>query len=203
LTYDSVLFDFDGVLADTEPIHWACWVETLTPFEIELTWETYCANCIGIADLNMLVFLASLSSRPIDAESLRPEYAKKKALFRKRVQEANPCSPETVELIRSLLDYRIAVVTSSGRLEVEPLLDGAGIRQHLGAVVFGEDVQRHKPAPDPYLLGAARLGSSRPLVVEDSDAGVASARAAGFDFVKVNSPAEVVGAVRTRLRLGR
>jgi beta-phosphoglucomutase len=188
LTYDSVLFDFDGVLADTEPIHWACWVETLTPFEIELTWETYCANCIGIADLNMLVFLASLSSRPIDAESL---------------QEANPCSPETVELIRSLLDYRIAVVTSSGRLEVEPLLDGAGIRQHLGAVVFGEDVQRHKPAPDPYLLGAARLGSSRPLVVEDSDAGVASARAAGFDFVKVNSPAEVVGDVRTRLRLGR
>jgi len=44
-----------------------------------------------------------------------------------------------------------------------------------GAMVFGEDVGRHKPAPDPYLLAASRLGSARPLVVEDSAAGVASA----------------------------
>jgi beta-phosphoglucomutase len=198
--YDSVLFDFDGVLADTEPIHWSCWVETLTPLEIELPWDTYCANCIGVADRDMLVFLASLSTRPVEVDILRPLYATKKDLFRRRISETNPCCSETVELIRSLEGYRLAVVTSSGRLEVEPVLDRAGIRPYLGAMVFGDDVKRHKPAADPYLLAASRLGVSRPLVVEDSPAGVASARAAGFDVVQVSSAAEVARVVKSALK---
>jgi HAD superfamily hydrolase (TIGR01509 family) len=136
---------------------------------------------------------------PVEVDSLRPHYSRKKALFRTRILEASPCAAETVELIQSLDGYGLAVVTSSGRLEVEPTLERAGIRTHLGAVVFGEDVERHKPAPDPYLLAAARLGASRPLVVEDSSAGVASARAAGFDVVQVSSPSEVAGLVRSRL----
>jgi HAD superfamily hydrolase (TIGR01509 family) len=198
--YDSILFDFDGVLADTEPIHWSCWADILAPLTIELTWDTYRAKCIGVADRDMVVFLATLATRPVEVESLRSLYPTKKELFRRRIGEATPCSNETVELIRSLGDYRLAVVTSSGRLEVEPVLDRAGVRSYLGAVVFGEDVARHKPAPDPYLLAAARLGAVRPLVVEDSAAGVASARAAGFDVVQVASPAEVASAVRARLR---
>jgi len=99
--YDSILFDFDGVLADTEPIHWACWAETLAPLDIELSWETYRANCIGVADRNMLVFLASLATRAVEPESLRPQYAVKKALFQRRIQDANPCPAGTVELIRA------------------------------------------------------------------------------------------------------
>ncbi len=188
LTYDSVLFDFDGVLADTEPIHWSCWADTLAPLSIELTWDTYRANCIGVADRDMVVFLASLATHPVNVDSLRPHYATKKELFRHRI------------VIRSLTDYRLAVVTSSGRLEVEPVLERAGIRPHLSAIVFGEDVPRHKPAPDPYLLAAERLGAVRPLVVEDSNAGVASARAAGFDVVQVGSPAEVASVVRSKLK---
>jgi beta-phosphoglucomutase len=199
--YDSILFDFDGVLADTEPIHWACWAETLAPLDIELTWEIYRANCIGVADRNMLVFLASLATRAVDPESLRPQYAVKKALFRRRIQEANPCSAGIVELIRSLADYKLAVVTSSGRLEVEPVLERAGIREHLEAAVFGEDVTRHKPDPEPYLLAAARLKANHPLVVEDSGAGVASARAARFDVIQVTGPVQV--AELTRLHVSR
>jgi HAD superfamily hydrolase (TIGR01509 family) len=200
--YDSVLFDFDGVLADTEPIHWRCWRETLAPLEIELTWETYCANCIGVADRNMLAFLATLASRPVEVEALRPHYATKKELFRRKIGEADPCPAETVELIRSLGGYRVAVVTSSGRLEVAPVLERAGLIPYLAAMVFGEDVTRHKPAPDAYLLAAKRVGAARPLVVEDSAAGIESARAAGFDFVRVGSPREVAAMVRLALKTG-
>ncbi len=200
--YDSILFDFDGVLADTEPIHWACWAETLAPLEIELTWDTYRSNCIGVADRNMLAYLASLSARPVDPESLRPQYAVKKDLFRRRILEANPCPAATIELIRSLTDYRLAVVTSSGRLEVEPVLERAGIRQYLAATVFGEDVKRHKPDPEPYLLAAARLGCHRPLVVEDSSAGVASAKAAQFDVIQVAFTGQVPELVLEQLSQG-
>jgi len=196
--YDSVLFDFDGVLADTEPIHWACWREILAPLGIELPWDVYCGNCIGVVDTDMLSFLATLG--PTTAESLRPHYPRKKELFRTRVLEATPCAAETVELVRSLTDYRLAVVTSSGRQEVEPVLERAGIRECFSAMVFGGDVKRHKPAPEPYLLAASRLGANRPLVVEDSEAGVASARAAGFDVIRVGCSAEVPVAVRSTLR---
>jgi HAD superfamily hydrolase (TIGR01509 family) len=186
--YDSILFDFDGVLADTEPIHWACWRDTLAPLEIDLTWETYRANCIGVADRNMLAFLASLATRSIDPESLRPQYAIKKELFRKRLHAANPCPTETVALIHSLSDYSLAVVTSSGRNEVEPVLIRAGIRKHLKTLVSGDDVSRHKPDPEPYLMAASKIGAKRPLVVEDSEAGIASGRAAGFDVLRATDP---------------
>jgi beta-phosphoglucomutase len=199
LPYDSILFDFDGVLADTEPIHWACWAEALAPLDIELTWDTYRANCIGVADRNMLVFLASLAAHAVDPESLRPQYAVKKALFQRRIVETNPCPASTVELIRSLRDYRLAVVTSSGRMEVEPVLERSGIRQHLGTVVFGEDVTRYKPDPEPYLLAAARLRVNHPLVVEDSDAGKASALAAGFDVIQIDDPFQVAELIRVRI----
>jgi len=63
-------------------------------------------------------------------------------------------------------------------------------------------VTRHKPAPDAYLLAAKRVGAARPLVVEDSAAGIESARAAGFDFVRVGSPREVAAMVRLALKTG-
>ena len=197
--YDSVLFDFDGVLADTEPVHWACWSGILAPLGIDLTWDLYCANCIGVADLNMLQVLTKLASRPVDVETLRPYYAQKKDLFRRRIAEASPCAAETVELIAALSDYRLAVVTSSNRLEVAPVLERAGIGLYFGAVVFGDDVAQHKPSPEPYLLAASRLGVRRPLVVEDSVAGVASARAAGFDVVQVSCAGDVPRMVREAL----
>jgi HAD superfamily hydrolase (TIGR01509 family) len=198
--YDAILFDFDGVLADTEPVHCACWAEVLRPHGIHLDWETYSSHCIGVSDYAMLEFLASAADRPVDPKSLAPRYPVKRELFRKRVLERNPCPPETVDLVRSLGGYRLAVVTSSGRLEVEPVLQACGILPHLAGAVYGtEVVKRLKPAPDPYLLAASLVSASRPLVVEDSEAGVASARAAGFDVIRVKSPAEVPARVREAL----
>ena len=87
--------------------------------------------------------------------------------------------------------YKLAVVSSSAVSEIQPLLEAAGLRQHFDTVVGGDDVTRHKPAPEPYLLAASRLGAGAPLVVEDSEAGIASGRAAGFQVLPVRSPAEV------------
>ena len=61
--FDAILFDFDGVLADTEPVHWACWAEVLRPFGAALTWEYYRDHGIGIDDKEMLRMLAALPAR--------------------------------------------------------------------------------------------------------------------------------------------
>jgi len=78
-------------------------------------------------------------------------------------------------------------------------IEAAGIRRHLGTVVSGGDVKRHKPAPDPYLLAGARLGIQRALAVEDSPAGMESARAAGFEALRIAHPARMMECVRERL----
>ena len=81
------------------------------------------------------------------------------------------------------------------------MLEAGGLRQYFKRWWAARDVKRHKPAPDPYLLAAERLGVRAPLVVEDSAAGLASGRAAGFEVLAVTHPAEVPLLVGRRLAL--
>ena len=99
-------------------------------------------------------------------------------------------------LIKSLGDMKLAVVSSSDRSEIEPLLAACGVRDRFAALVCGREAPHPKPAPDPYLMAAEMLGAHRPLIVEDSEAGLASARAAGSDYVRVKGPAETPIVVR-------
>jgi HAD superfamily hydrolase (TIGR01509 family) len=110
-----------------------------------------------------------------------------------------PISSATIDLITGLKDYRLAVVSSSDVSEIEPPLVASGIRAELAALVTASHVQKHKPDPEPYLLAARLLKAERPLVVEDSPTGIASATAAGFDVLRVENPAAMPAALRSWL----
>jgi beta-phosphoglucomutase len=197
--FEAVLFDFDGVLIDSEPVHFDCWREVLRPFGLELDWETYAEKAIGVADRAMLEMYANLCRPPADPEELWLQYPAKKALFRDRILGTEAVPAGMLEFIKSLNSHRLAVVTSSSRSEVGPILEHYGLLPMFQAAVFSEDVRHHKPSPEPYLLAARRLGVDRALVVEDSDAGEQSGLAAGFEVVRVKSAAEVPEAVRRAL----
>ncbi len=198
--YDAILFDFDGVLADSEVLHYACWTEILSAHGIPLTWEDYRANCIGITDRAMLEVLRHRVDPPYDIDLLWPEYPRKKALFREKAAANPPITAETRELILGLTELPIAVVSSSGRAELEPVLAKAGLLHRFETLVCFEDVTRLKPHPDPYLEGARRLNVTNPLVVEDSDAGVAAGQAAGFTVLRLDHPDNLATALRAHLR---
>jgi len=198
--YDAILFDFDGVLADTEPLHFRCWREILNPYGIHLDWNTYAQTCIGITDRLMLAQFRDRATPPVNLQTLVDQYPRKREMFRELISRELPFFAGCGEFLDSLNGYPLAVVSSSGRLEIEPALERAGLLNRFDTLVCGGDVRNHKPAPDPYLLAASRLNSQHPLVIEDSAAGVASARAAGFDVVQVKSPFEVPEAVRSHLR---
>ncbi len=198
MPYDAILFDFDGVLADTEPVHFACWSEVLAPFGIRIGWDRY-RDCIGLSERDTVAFFGRLADPPLTVEQLWPEYPKKKALFRDRVGSESPVSAEVRAFIQSLDGVGLAVVSSSANSEIRPILECAGLLPFFGALVFAEDVAKHKPAPDPYLLAAERLKARRPLVVEDSETGLASGRAAGFDVLYVPDPARMIDLVRERI----
>lgn len=200
MTYDSILFDFDGVLADSEPVHYQCWKEILAPFGIAFEWETFARECIGVADREMLMRLSKTVTPAISFEALVAEYPRKKMMFREKMLAAPPFMEETIAMVRQVAaQLPLAVVSSSGREEIEPPITAVGIRDCFQTLVCGLEAGKLKPAPDPYLLAAERMTVRRPLVVEDSAAGEASARAAGFEVVRVELAAEVPEAVRRAL----
>lgn len=196
--YDAILFDFDGVLLDSEPIHFECWNQVLNRFGVGIGWDRYSRDCIGISDREMIEALCQ-GAGPEIVEAVWAEYPAKKEAFRARISVAPPFSDETVELIRSLGGYKLAVVSSSGRSEVEPPLVQIGLRPCFDAVICREDVERLKPAPDPYWKAAELLGAKNPLVVEDSRAGLESAAAAGFDALHIPHPSEMPSLLRDRV----
>jgi len=200
--FDAILFDFDGVLVDSEPLHWACWAEVLASLGVILDWEFYRDHCIGIDDREMLRMMAGRSDPPRDWEELWQRYPAKKEIFRARTMAAPPFPAGIADMLGRLRGiYKMAVVTSSGRSEIEPLLEAGGLRDYFDTLVCARDAPRHKPAPDPYLLAAERLAVRIALVVEDSEAGIASGRAAGFEVLEVKNPADVPGLVFDRLGL--
>jgi len=201
MRYEAILFDFDGVLVDSEPVHFECWREILKPFGLELDWATYRDNGIGVSDRELLALLCRQVTPPLNLDVLVAEYPRKRALFRTLMLERNPFSSEVLDLISKLSRHRLGVVTSSGRTEVEPVLAAGGIRDAFEVAVYGGDVKRLKPAPDSYLLAVERLGVSRALVIEDSDAGEASARAAGLEVLRIHHQHEMAARVRELLEL--
>jgi len=197
--YEAVLFDFDGVLVDSEPVHYACWRDVLAPLGIPLEWEVYRTRCIGVADQKLIQLFCTLAGPSVDYESVHSAYPRKRDLFRERMLASLPMADSTRSLFDRLSRYKLAVVSSSSRPEVEPPLQRAGVLGYLDAVVYGEDVASHKPSPEPYVLAAKRLGIRTALVVEDSEAGEASGRAAGFDVLRVPHPSATGELVAARL----
>lgn len=199
--FDAILFDFDGVLADTEPIHCACWAEVLRPFGIALEWDYYRDHAIGIDNKDMLRTLAALADPPLDWRALFAEYPRKRELFRQRVLSHPPFDPALDAFLEKLhRTYGLAVVTSSARSEIDPLLTAGGLRRHFDALVGAEDATHYKPDPEPYRKAAELVGARTPLVVEDSAAGLASGRAAGFEVLAIAAPSEVPALLTRRLK---
>ena len=198
--FQAILFDFDGVLVDSEPVHCDCWREVLAPLGVPVTWEVYAAHCVGAVDSKMVEVFARLADPPADPAKLWEQYPLKKQRFRERMAAGAPFTAGIAEFFRGLsAQYKLGVVSSSSHAEIEPYLESAGIRQYLGTVVGGDDVKRHKPAPEPYVLAGQRLGIVRALAVEDSLPGMESARGAGFAAVRVTDPARMIEVVRARL----
>jgi len=201
--FEAILFDFDGVLADTEPVHCACWAEVLRPMGVTLTWDFYRRCCIGIDDREMLRMMAADAHPPRDWRELWALYPAKQEIFRARVLAAPPFDPRLDAFLARLhTTCKLAVVSSSACAEIDPLLDAGGLRHHFDTLIGGDSVVHHKPAAEPYRLAAERLGVRSALVVEDSQAGIESGRAAGFEVLAVRHPADMPELLERRLSGG-
>jgi beta-phosphoglucomutase len=196
----ALIFDYDGVVADTEPLHWRSWAKLLLPYKIEMTWEEYCGCGRGVDDVQLCGLIAKKWPH-VNPNALLERNPERKRMVREWSLAELPISPETSALLRSLCAFQIGLVTSSESSSVEPVLNACGVLDAFDALVFGEDVVAPKPSPEPYLLMKQRLGIVTGIAFEDSTPGVESALAAGLQVVRVESPRDLARLVESSIRL--
>ena len=155
---EALIFDFDGVIADTEPLYWKAWREVLKTFGVPFTWQDYCRIGRGIRDEQILTSLAEFVSDPGDLLQIQQSLPEREEMVRRSRVDQPLIANTTVQMLRSLDGRILGLVTSSNRSDVEPLLQAAGIAGCFDACVFGEEFTDHKPDPAPYILIREKLG---------------------------------------------
>jgi HAD superfamily hydrolase (TIGR01509 family) len=205
--FQAVLLDFDGTLADSEPLHFDCWAQTLKPHGVRISWPEYRRRMVGVHDGLCGRMMLEEAGIAVSDNLAALVLSEKKSLDRRRICEEVTIPPGVLEFVAALaVKLPVGVVSSSLTPEVEPLLLQAGLRSGLALLVCGEHVSRLKPDPEPYLHAlrllnhdGASVAASGCLVFEDSDSGVASAEAAGMTVERVSSPDRLLEALDARL----
>jgi HAD superfamily hydrolase (TIGR01509 family) len=188
----AVIFDMDGIIVNSEPIHKQAFYEVLDEIGFGRNHGMSFEDYIGRSDFEMWIdFVAK--HKP--AQTLEELLKLKRDRVIAYLQQTEPFFPGLVPLVKKLAgEYVLAVASGSERLVVEAVLGLQGLRRFFSCVVTAGDVQRGKPAPDIF-LHTARLLEIKPeecWVIEDSKPGVEAALAAGMRVIAVpnSHPAE-------------
>ncbi|MCA8879247.1 MAG: HAD family phosphatase [Rhodobacteraceae bacterium] len=180
----ALLFDLDGTLLDTDPVHLKIFVEMFAERGRDIDKAFYLHQIHG--RLNADMFSEHFPNE--DAQALSDQ---KEATFRTRLGSDFPAMAGAPAFIRQARrgGWATAVVTNAPRANAEAMLAAIGLGEEFDTVVIGDECARGKPHPDPYSTAIVRLGSSpdRAIAFEDSPSGLASARAAGAFVIGVRS----------------
>lgn len=185
-----ILFDMDGVLTDTEPLHYHCWKQAFMENGIDLDYETY-KPCIG----STREFLCNLILKAYGIDfrkdpSVRDRMNELKAQYID--QNGLPQIDGVEEVVRTLYErgYTLAVVSSSPLESIQFNMETLELSQYFSLLFSCEQVPHPKPAPDGFLEAASRLQipPEKCLVIEDSYNGICSAKAAGMTCLGFQNP---------------
>ncbi|MCD6339399.1 MAG: HAD family phosphatase [Verrucomicrobia bacterium] len=177
---EAVIFDMDGVLVDSEPLHRAAFLDVFAELGHADDHGVRFENFYGRSDRAVWEDFLGRHRAPWPIERLMEE---KEARFLERLRRERPVFPEIPSLAAELAKRRrLAVASSSPRKIIETVLDMAGLRPFFQTYAGAEDVRRLKPDPEIFLLAAERLGvpPRACAVVEDSPAGIEAANRAGM-----------------------
>lgn len=199
----AIIFDFDGVIADDEPLHLAAFQGALASDGITITREQYYARYLGFDDRSAIMEAFRDAGRAPSPGRLQALLAAKAEQFLALVRAGAPIFPGVPAFVRGV-SARVPLAIASGALrhEIELILAQAGLTDCFSALVSAEDVREGKPSPEGFLLALERLRArqanlapDRCLVIEDSQPGLEAARRAGMRCLAVTSsyPPEALG----------
>jgi len=202
-----VVFDFDGIIVDTEPAHFEIFRQILAEEGIILTWGQYCARYLAFDDQEFFTQVLRDNGRKREKEKIAELMERKRANFAGYLAGNCFILPGVRELLFALRDEGIACSLCSGSFisEIEFVLQKGGIRDYFGIIVGAEDVKSCKPNPEGYRLivrranqqleEGAKFAPGRCVAIEDSIGGIAAAKGAGLKCLAVTNsyPAAELG----------
>ncbi len=185
--FKAYIFDCDGTIADTMPLHFRAWTRAMKEFGGTFPEDLFYAWG-GTPTFKIVEQLNEKFGTALDAVEV-PRI--KEQYFVELIPEVLPIEP-VVALVKQFHGTAPMGVASGGHREIViKTLDALGLTSYFDTIVGAEDVARGKPAPDPFLETARRLGAEPAtcLVFEDSPTGIEAAKAAGMQYVLIPSPA--------------
>jgi HAD superfamily hydrolase (TIGR01509 family) len=188
----AVIFDFDGVLVNSEPLQCELFRSVLAEEDVHISSADHEERFLGTNDWEGFPKAFAEVGRDLTRAAVSLLIERKSARYLARLPEVRPF-PGVPELIEALASHcPLAIASGSRRAEIVAILQAHGLTRQFQAIVSADEVKRSKPAPDPYLealaqlqRGCAGLQASACLVVEDSLQGVRSAKAAGMPCLAV------------------
>jgi HAD superfamily hydrolase (TIGR01509 family) len=191
----AIIFDFDGVVADNEPIHCLMFQRVLGELGIFLSKEEYYADYLGYDDKGCFAAVLHARGRPAPKALIDELVARKAEVYMDHIRGHLVIFPGVRELVREAAPrYRLAIASGALRHEIEFILEQAGIRKEFEHITSSEDVTQGKPNPEGFLHALSRLKGLHPadglaagdcLVIEDSIPGIRAGHAAGMKVLAV------------------
>ncbi len=186
----AVVFDFDGVLANTEPLHFLALQETMRSTGIDLTEPDYYRRYIGLDDEDGIRAIGRDRAHTFQTNELQDLLAQKGRITERLMRESGALFPGAAECVRRMHGkVLLGIASGARRIEIDIVLARVGLRDEFTCIVASGDTARPKPAPDPYLRAAALLGvpPETAVAVEDSHFGLEAARVAGMKSVAITN----------------
>jgi len=192
----AIIFDFDGVIADSEPLHFRAFQQALAEDGLELAPKEYYARYLGYDDVGMFQAFGEDRGLAMDAARVKELVARKGLKLQAMMSAGSVLFPGAADFVRVAAQaVPIAIASGALRHEIVEIVEAAGVSDLFAAIVASGDTPESKPSPEPYRLAFERLREAtgtaldprRCVAIEDSRWGLESARGAGLRCVGVTN----------------
>jgi beta-phosphoglucomutase len=205
LRADAVIFDFDGIIVDTEPLHYQAFQRVLEPLNLGFSWQEYVDIYMGFDDRDAFLEAFTVRGKSVLPSELHKLIDQKAHVFQHIIRDGVAAYPGVIDLVNKLHNEGIPLAISSGALlsDIVPILKVLTITDCFEVIVTADDVSKSKPDPECYHLAFERLSSqcpsmflspTRTIAIEDTPAGITSAKTAGLQVIAVTNsyPRDIV-----------
>jgi phosphoglycolate phosphatase len=196
---EAILFDFNGVIIDDEPLQLKAYQQVLKAFDIDLTREQYYAS-MGMDDKAFLRAAFKQANKELTELVMTNAMERKSEIHRELIEQELPFFPGVVTFLKATARrYQLGLVSMARRVEIDYVLGRSKLAPLFSAIVSAEEVKEHKPNPESYNFGLGKINEKRRslrllpllprecLVIEDAAQGIEAARAAGMRTIGVTN----------------
>lgn len=191
----AVIFDFDGVISDSEPAHYQAFNQLLADYEICLSKEQYYSKYLGTTDAELLRMVSTEYDTDYNGLSIDELVSRKAVIFVELIEKEDHIIEGVSQLLESLTknNIRIAICSGASAEDLKVMLKGSNLEKYFEIIVSADDVDKGKPDPAGYTLALQKLNQaeSNPIqpnqtaAIEDSHWGLKAAAAAGMHTIGV------------------